>query len=381
MHDPHESAPEPHASPVVHDPHSLLLYIIDPMALVRLKAVLDLHQVPSSDPMPNAALLTASSDLLAAAVSQWQESLEPAQADKVGGALLDADAPSPAEVTEAMLHLISLDTVLERLQARWLPRLLRRDAEHRDAIFSMYQPLVSVAKHHVVAYECLMRARDAGLSIGAGKLAEAARVMGMTHQLDKAAWRSGIRTGANLAQQGFQLFVNFTPSSISDLKFGLQEAVATCREHGVPFENLVFEVTEGEQVRDIRQLEKIISSYRAEGAKVALDDLGSGYSSILHLADLLPDYVKLDQGLVHGAQDDYVRSVLLKGITDAAHELGILVVAEGVETEEDLKFCIAIDADLVQGYYLAKPAETPEAVSTQALQTLSEWVRDLKPAN
>ena len=380
MHTPHDSAAEPHAA-VAHDPHSLLLYITDPMALVRLKAVLDLHQVPSAEPIPNAALLTASSDILSAAVAQWRENLADEQVAKIGGRLLNETSPTPQQIADAMLHLVPLPTVLERLQARWLPRLLRREAQQRDTIFSMYQPLVSVADRKIVAYECLMRARDSGLSIGAGKLAEAARVMGMTHELDAAAWRSGIRTGAQLAQQGYKLFVNFTPSSISELKFGLQEAVATCREHGVPFENLVFEVTEGEQVRDIHQLERIISSYRAEGAKVALDDLGSGYSSILHLADLLPDYVKLDQGLVHGAHDDYVRSVLLKGITDAAHELGIAVVAEGVETEEDLKFCIAIDADLVQGYYLARPAETPEPVSTQALQTLSEWVRDLKPAN
>jgi EAL domain-containing protein (putative c-di-GMP-specific phosphodiesterase class I) len=65
--------------------------------------------------------------------------------------------------------------------------------------------------------------------------------------------------------------------------------------------------------------------------------------------------------------------VLLKAIADAAHELNIHVVAEGVETAEDLKFCMDLKADLVQGYYVARPAEIPPAVSAEALQKIEEW--------
>jgi EAL domain-containing protein (putative c-di-GMP-specific phosphodiesterase class I) len=118
-----------------------------------------------------------------------------------------------------------------------------------------------------------------------------------------------------------------------------------------------------------------MQDYRAEGAKIALDDLGSGYSSILHLADLRPDYVKLDQRLVRGAYGDHLRSVLLNAITEAAHKLEIRVVAEGVETEDDLKFCFEIGADLAQGYFLARPAEVPLPVSSEAMQILNQWAR------
>jgi len=118
-----------------------------------------------------------------------------------------------------------------------------------------------------------------------------------------------------------------------------------------------------------------MQDYRAEGAKIALDDLGSGYSSILHLADLRPDYVKLDQRLVRDAYGDHLRSVLLKAITEAAHKLEICVVAEGVETEDDLKFCLEIGADLAQGYFLARPAEVPLPVSSEAMRILDEWDR------
>lgn len=357
---------------VIADPRGVLLYSTSSLAFTRLKAVLDLHQIAWSEPLPHALLLMKDPGLLSPALSQWRDGLEDSDVSRVRAALIPIAEPSGDDVAGAILQLTSLDTLMARLQARWLPKLMLSN----DSFFSMFQPLVSVATRQTRAFECLIRGRDSSGVIPAPRLLSAARVMGIVHELDVAAWRSAIRRGAALAKQGHQLFVNFTPSSIADLKFGLQDAVATCKEYGVPFQNLVFEVTEGEQISDIAQLERIVNGYRAEGAKVALDDLGSGYSSILHLADLLPDFVKLDQGLVRGAHGDYVRSVLLKAITDAAHDLGIQVVAEGVETEEDLKFCIAIDADLVQGYFLARPAESPQPVAVEALDTLASWVRE-----
>ncbi|MGH9790447.1 MAG: EAL domain-containing protein [Candidatus Acidiferrales bacterium] len=362
------------SSRLAQEPHGVLLYSTSPMAFARLKAVQDLHGVASTEPLPNTALLTATAELLSAVLGQWRDSLDGDDIARTRGAFLINPRPDAGQVAEAVLHLSEVDTLLAQLQARWLPPLLAR-----DAIFTMYQPLVSVQTRHTLGYECLMRARDRGLDIGATKLISAGRALGILHDVEKAAWRSAMRRGGNLAKDHL-LFVNFTPSSITDLKFGLQDAIATCKEHGVPFAHLVFEVTEGEHVGDIKHLERMIANYRAEGAKVALDDLGSGYSGILHLADLLPDYVKLDQGLVQGANRDYVRSVLLKGITDAAHNLGIQVIAEGIETEEDLKFCIAIDADLVQGFYLAHPAESPKPVSAESLQTLADWVRETEPS-
>ncbi len=357
---------------VLADPNGVMLYSTSPLAFPRLKAVLDLHQIASTEPLPYTLLMMKEPGLLSAALSQWRDAMDPADLPRVRGALIGTAHPTQEDLAGAILQLTSVDTLLARLQGRWLHKLM----QSHESFFCMFQPLVSVSNRQTRAFECLIRGRDATGIIPAPRLLSAARTMGIVHELDKAAWRSAIRRGAEYARQGHQLFVNFTPSSIADLKFGLQEAVATCKEHNMPFENLVFEVTEGEEIRDIGELERIVNGYRAEGAKVALDDLGSGYSSILHLADLLPDYVKLDQGLVRGAHGDYVRSVLLKAITDAAHDLGIQVVAEGVETEEDLKFCIAIDADLVQGYYLARPAETPQPVSAEALDTLASWVRE-----
>ena len=219
----------------------------------------------------------------------------------------------------------------------------------------MFLAPVSVATGECVACECLVRGDRDGELVGAENLLSNARILGMSHELDLAAWRSALKHGRDLVQSGQALFLNFTPSSVYKSAFDVKKTKDLCQEAGVDISQLVFEVTEAEKVNDFDYLKAVMQEYRAEGAKIALDDLGSGYSSILRLADLRPDYVKLDQRLVHDAYGDDLRSVLLKAITEAAHKLNIRVVAEGVETEEDLKFCIEIGADLAQSLLLARP--------------------------
>ncbi len=326
-----------------------------------------LHQLNYSEPSPNAVLVSANTSVLGSAIKQWRESLSGAEYADVQGTLFESRMPSPVELTRAPLRLEELDQVLARIHTSWFVRLLAA-----DSLSVVFQPLVSLANGSSVACECLVRGDREGLPVGAETLLSAARILGMSHELDHAAWCSALRRGHSLMQNGSSLFLNFTPSSVCNAAFDIKNTKTLCREMGADISQLFFEVTAAEKVNDFDFLKKVMQEYRAEGAKIALDDLGSGYSSILRLADLQPDYVKLDQNLVHGAYKDHVRSVLLKAVTEAAHKLNIRVVAEGVETEEDLRFCIEIGADLVQGYFLARPAEVAQPISPDALRVLEQ---------
>ncbi len=266
------------------------------------------------------------------------------------------------------MHLEEVDQVLARMHTRWLVKV--KLAAHSVSV--VFQPLISLTTGDCAACECLVRANLEGVPVGAERLLSAARVLGVSHELDLAAWRAAVQKGHSLTQNGAALFLNFAPSSVYNATFDVKKTKAMCREMGVDISQLVFEITESEKVHDFDFLKRVMDEYRAEGAKKALDDLGSGYSSILRLADLQPDYVKLDQRLVHGAFGDRLRSVLLKAVTEASHKLDICVVAEGVETEDDLRFCVEIGADLVQGYFLSRPAETPLPVSSEALRILEQ---------
>ena len=349
-------------------PEAILIYTTSPLALNKLRGVLHFYGLICTEPMPKMALVAAEANQLTQVINQWRDTLTPEEYPEVRGALLEARAPTPEDISRAMLNFFDLDQALAKMKTRWLVRLMAA-----DSFFVMFQPLFSIEQRRTLAFECLLRGNQDGSLVSVDKLLQGAGVLGMSHELDLAAWRAAFKQGHPVVQQGHVLFLNFMPSSMFKPKFAVKETKALAEDQGVSFSSLVFEVTEAEKVRDLENLKRIMDEYRDAGARVALDDLGSGYSSILHLADLRPDFVKLDQGLVRDAYKDQVRGVLLKAIADAAHELNIQVVAEGVETAEDLKFCMDLKADLIQGYYIARPAEAPPAVSPDVLQKLAEW--------
>jgi len=355
-------------------PEAVVLYCPSPITFGKLKAVLHLHELNSTDPLPKTVLVAGETKLLVLVIRQWRDSMSATECADVRGTLFESREPSDEDLARAFLHLEELDQVIARMSTRWFVKLLAN-----EAVSVVFQPLISLSTSSRVACECLVRGDRDGVLVDAESLLSNARILGMSHELDYAAWRAALKQGQSYMQNGLSLFLNFTPSSVRDSKFDVKKTKAMCSEMGVDISQLVFEVTEAEKVNDFEFLKGVLLEYRAEGAKIALDDLGSGYSSILRLAELQPDYVKLDQRLVHGAYGDYLRSVLLKAVTEAAHKLNIRVVAEGVETEDDLRFCLEIGADLAQGYFLAHPAEIAPAVSPEALRVLEQCRLETHP--
>jgi EAL domain-containing protein (putative c-di-GMP-specific phosphodiesterase class I) len=355
-------------------PEAVLLYCPNFITSAKLKGILHLYELHSTEPMANTILAAGETKILGLVIRQWRELLSGVECTEVRGALFESRKPSPDELARAFLNLEDLDQVIARMNTRWFVKLLAN-----DGVSVVFQPLVSVATSSCVACECLVRGDREGVEVGAESMLSTARILGMSHELDNAAWRGALKQGRSLMQKGVDLFLNFTPSSMHNSAFDVKKTKAMCREMGANISQLVFEVTEAEKVNDFDFLKQVMQEYRAEGAKVALDDLGSGYSSILRLAELRPDYVKLDQRLVRGAYVDYLRSVLLKAVTEAAHKLNIRVVAEGVETEDDLRFCVEIGADLAQGYFLARPAVVALDVSPEAVQVLERCRPESNP--
>jgi len=355
-------------------PEAVLLYCPNWITSGKLKGILHLYELSPSEPLANTILVAGETKILGLVVRQWREVLSTVECTDVRGALFESRKPSAEELARAFLNLEDLDQVIARMNTRWFVKLLAT-----DCVSVVFQPLISVATSGCVACECLVRGDREGVEVGAEGMLSTARILGMSHELDIAAWRAALKQGRSLMKNGVALFLNFTPSSMHNAEFDVKKTKAMCQDMGVDISQLVFEVTEAEKVNDFDYLKRVMQEYRAEGAKVALDDLGSGYSSILRLAELQPDYVKLDQRLVHGAYGDYLRSVLLKAVTEAAHKLNIHVVAEGVETEDDLKFCVEIGADIAQGYFLARPAEVPLTVSTEALRVLEHCRAEIHP--
>lgn len=249
----------------------------------------------------------------------------------------------------------SFDTLVARAGAGWL-----REMVAEDRLTVLFHPIVRAGSGDVFAYECLMRGRDRnGTLVPPGRILDTARSAELLFQVDLAARRAAIREVARLGLRA-KIFINFTPTSIYDPHFCLRTTVGAVRELGIPPENVVFEVIESEHVPDLDHMRKIMDYYRAQGFGVALDDLGSGYSSLNLLHELKPDYVKLDMGLVRNVHTDLHKGLIAEKLLEVANALGIRSVAEGVETEGERRWLEAHGADFLQGYHFARPANPPQ---------------------
>jgi EAL domain-containing protein (putative c-di-GMP-specific phosphodiesterase class I) len=219
--------------------------------------------------------------------------------------------------------------------------------------WSAYQPIVALADRSVVAHEALLRGVVDGREIGGGDLFFVAESAGWLDRLDRIGREAAI-TGAVPWIGEHDLFVNVNPTSIYRAQVCLASTEQVAHTSGLASGQLVFEVVESHAIADRGHLVSVLEHFRSLGWRVALDDVGAGYSSLSLLAAVRPEVVKLDKGLVQGLPDDGARTVL-KAVIDLAHELGAVVVAEGIETEQLAEQVTALGADLGQGWLFGRP--------------------------
>ncbi len=150
--------------------------------------------------------------------------------------------------------------------------------------------------------------------------------------------------------------LNTLPGSLTDGALGVDRTVAAARGAGLSLEQVVLEVTESEAIEDPGQLRECLNAYRAKGIRIALDDFGAGYAGLNVLAELQPDVLKLDMSLVRGIEARGARQSIVRAILQVSIELGIDVIAEGVETIGEYEWLVEHGLVLFQGYLIAEPA-------------------------
>ncbi len=280
--------------------------------------------------------------------------LGPAELSIVRAAVIRDGPDEIGLLLEAAQSMEYLAEVLQRIRASWLRSLL----EVPQHFFNVFQPMIDLSSGRVFAYEMLIRAHSdkQGGIIGGGQLAEAALASKQIYVFDLLAREVAIRTAAKKFPEQARIFINFMPNSVLDPQRSLDKTLYDCKVCNIPPERVVFEVVESESIADIAYLKKLLNNYRQRGFKIALDDLGSGYSGLNYMLELMPDFVKLDRDLVNGCATNSSKRVIVSKIIEAAHDIGIQVIAEGIETFEDFRAVQELGANIVQGYYFAKPS-------------------------
>jgi EAL domain-containing protein (putative c-di-GMP-specific phosphodiesterase class I) len=213
-----------------------------------------------------------------------------------------------------------------------------------------FQPIYDVAEDRVFAHEALLRGVDGG---GAGAILDQVTVENR-YSFDQAARVRAIELAARVGMTDC-LSINFMPNAVYNPDHCIQTTLWAADKHDFPIENIIFEFTEDESVVDKAHLKNIVASYKARGFRTAIDDFGSGHNGMNLLADIQPDIIKIDMGLVRGLDADRVRRTIVRSIARLSEELGIQVVAEGIETREEAEALADCGITLLQGYLFSRP--------------------------
>lgn len=228
-----------------------------------------------------------------------------------------------------------------------------------ESIITYFQPIVKTDSLDIFAYECLSRGLKKDSSIMPPNLMfESARKTEMIFNLDRQCRLSALKN-AKKHNINKKIFINFAPTSIYNPVFCLRDTVRAAEDLNFDFSQIVFEVVESERVENIAHLKNIIDFYIKKGFEVALDDVGSGYSSLNLLAEIKPNVIKIDMNLIRNIDKDPAKKAIVNSLVFLSKELNSVTLAEGVESKTEYEIIKNMNIDLAQGYFFAKPSPEP----------------------
>jgi EAL domain-containing protein (putative c-di-GMP-specific phosphodiesterase class I) len=218
-----------------------------------------------------------------------------------------------------------------------------------------YQPIVHFDSWQTIGWECLSRGPAQSQLEHPERLFECADQLGHLFDLERLC-RDRAISGAEPGMQQ-KLFLNICPRTLIDPAFRHGETRILAERRGLRPDQIVFEITEHQAVDDYRLFNRVIEHYRKQGYQIAIDDTGAGYSGLVTLMEIKPDYVKVDMNLVRSMHLNRTKRDIVSAIQKVSAGFGAIVIAEGIETSEELEAVRECGVEYGQGYLLGMPAE------------------------
>jgi EAL domain-containing protein (putative c-di-GMP-specific phosphodiesterase class I)/CheY-like chemotaxis protein len=215
-----------------------------------------------------------------------------------------------------------------------------------ESLTPVFQPIFELGKRETVGAEALSRF-SASPQRGPDEWFAAAGTAGLLVEADCSALKTGLAAAPGLPAG---LFVSFNATPELVLSGGLVECVETFDRA-----QLVIEITERAPIDDYSAFARALAPLRQSGARIAIDDTGSGFASLRHILRLEPDFIKLDRDLCQKINTDPARIALASGLASFAFGIGATMIAEGIETQAELDVLTALGVTMGQGYLLGRP--------------------------
>lgn len=222
-------------------------------------------------------------------------------------------------------------------------------------ISSVYQPIVSLADAGIFGFEALTRGPSGSVFHSPMELFGFAERHDALYTLDKLAREKAIE-GCKTLRQDQRVFINIPAQVIHDPQFTPGKTLRLLKQQGIQPHNVVLEITERTSIEDFSTAKKILAHYRSQGYQIAIDDAGAGYSSLQAIAELQPDFIKVDRSLIQNIHVDKIKEMILETFVSFARKMSIRIIAEGIETWDELKKLSQMGVHYGQGYLLGRPA-------------------------
>ncbi|HCF70963.1 MAG TPA: hypothetical protein DER33_05140 [Syntrophomonas sp.] len=242
---------------------------------------------------------------------------------------------------------------------------LMRKIINKQQIRSVYQPIVSLKTGDIKGYEALSRGPEGTIYEYPKQLFSAADKYKCLLELEELCNSLAITRAVNDLGKNY-LFLNINPVVLNPVNYRQAHIQEVLRKSGIDFSSVVLELTERSEIKNFDELRETIRYYRSLGFLIAIDDAGAGYSSLQAIAELNPEFVKIDMSLVRDIDKIPIKRALMETFIDFCSKINAHIIAEGIETFEELRALSNSGCEFGQGFFLTRPgpmrSEIPVAV-------------------
>ncbi len=246
-------------------------------------------------------------------------------------------------------------------------------------IHMVLQPIVSLKTGLPLGWESLVRGPEETPFYSPDTLFSFAKKTDKSFQLETLCRRKAVEQLEGL-NQSHKLFINLDARAIDDPFFLRGRIFKLFEEYHLNPHNIVFEITERHAIKNFASFRDIIQEYRKKGYLIAVDDAGAGYSSLEAIAEIYPDYIKLDMALIRNIDTDPVKQALVETFVQFANKVKCKIIGEGIETKSELEALIKMGVDYGQGFLLGRPKRGFSMIADEAIDCIKRLEQEREPA-
>ncbi len=256
------------------------------------------------------------------------------------------------------VQVLSKTDIKQILQEEFEDKRFIEDAIEKGNIIPYFQPILDINTLDVIGYEVLARIKDKNMVTAANKFIKSSIRFGVADVIDEQVQEKAIEIALEKGIKDKLFFFNLSRGFIEN-----PSKIISFEEHlfkkGFPSDKVVFEITEEEAISEINVVKEVMRLAKDRKIKFALDDFGVGYSTFTYIKQFNVDIIKLDGSLIKNIDKDRDNQIIVEAIAYICKKKGIKLLAEMVETEDELETLKELGVDYVQGYYFGKPSSEP----------------------